>query len=120
MHTLKSLPFLAIMVIGVVAARGQAVTNTPAKPKWVSDVSAGLTLTRGNSDTTLASLTAKTDRKTDVDEWSLGANATYGKARILVNGVNESSTTAQEADAFLQYDHLFTERFYGYARVEGL
>jgi putative salt-induced outer membrane protein YdiY len=119
-HSQKSLVLLAIIVIGVVTAKGQAVTNSPAKPKWVSDVSAGLTLTRGNSDTTLASLTAATDRKTDMDEWSLGANATYGKARVTVNGVNESSTTAQQADAFLQYNYLFTARFYGYARVEGL
>jgi len=109
-----------LIVFAIVSARGQAVTNTPAKPKWVSDVSAGLTLTRGNSDTTLASLTAAADRKTDVNEWSFGANATYGKARIMVNGVNESSTTAQQADAFLQYNQLFTPRFYGYARIEGL
>ncbi|MGH7980399.1 MAG: DUF481 domain-containing protein [Limisphaerales bacterium] len=115
----KPLSLAACILIGVIAAQGQMVTNTPAKPKWVSDVSAGLTLTRGNSDTTLASLTAATDRKTDVDEWSLGANATYGKARITVNGVPESSTTAQQADGFLQYNHLFTARFYGYGRVEG-
>jgi putative salt-induced outer membrane protein len=119
-HSLKHLSLLGLTLFGLVTARGQTVTNTPAKPKWVSDVSAGLTLVRGNSDTTLATLTAATDRKTDVNEWSLGANATYGDARVTVNGVTASSTTAQQADAFLQYNQLFTARFYGYARIEGL
>jgi putative salt-induced outer membrane protein len=95
------------------------ITNAPPKVKWISDVSAGLTLVRGNSDTTLATLTAAMDRKTDENEWSLGANATYGDARVTVDGVTSSSTTAQNADAFLQYNHLFTPRFYCYARVEG-
>lgn len=106
-------------MFGIVTAQGQAVTNTPAKPKWVSDVSAGLTLVRGNSDTTLATLTAATDRKTDIDEWIFGANATYGKARVTSGTTTINSTTAQQAEAFLQYNYLFTPRFYAYARVEG-
>ena len=77
-------------------------------------------MTRGNSDTTLATLAAVTDRKTDVNEWNLGANATYGKSRVTVNGVSTSSTTAQNADGFVQYNRMFTKRFYGYARVEAL
>lgn len=119
-RSLKGPGLLGLIMSGILTARGQAVTNTPAKPKWVSDVSAGLTLVRGNSDTTLATLTAAADRKTDVNEWSLGANATYGDARVTVNGVTASSTTAQQAEAFLQYNQMFTERFYGYARIEGL
>jgi putative salt-induced outer membrane protein YdiY len=118
-RTLKTAVFSGCILFGILSAQGQAVTNTPAKPKWVSDVSAGLTLTRGNSDTTMATLTAGADRKTDLDEWIVGANATYGKARVMVNGVDESSTTAQQVDGFLQYNFLFTPRFYGYARVEG-
>jgi putative salt-induced outer membrane protein YdiY len=116
---LKPLGLLTLFMFGIISVRGQAVTNTPAKPKWVSDVSAGLTLTRGNSDTTLATLTAATDRKTDIDEWSLGANATYGKARVTQGTTTISSTTAQQADGFLQYNYLFTPRFYAYARIEG-
>lgn len=108
------------LVFGAVTAHSQVVTNAPPKVKWVSDISAGLTLTRGNSDTTLGTISAATDRKTDVNEWSLGVNGTYGKARVMVNGVNANTTTAQQIDGFLQYNQLFTERFYGYARVEGL
>lgn len=108
------------LVFCIVTAHAQTVTNTPAHPKWVSDVSAGLTLTRGNSQTTLASLTAATDRKTDVNEWSIGANATYGKAKVTQGDITINSTTAQQAGGFVQYNQLFTERFYGYARIEGL
>lgn len=116
---LKPLGLLTLFMFGIASARGQAVTNTPAKPKWVSDVSAGLTLTRGNSQTTLATLTANTERKTDIDDLNFGANATYGKARVTSGTTTISSTTAQQADAFAQYNYLFTPRFYAYARVEG-
>ena len=114
----KCLIFL-FLLLGIISARAQSVTNTPAKPKWVGDISAGLTLTRGNSDTTLANFTANGDRKTDVDELLLGANATYGKATVTVDGVSTSSTTAQNAGGFTQYNWLFTPRLYAYIRVEG-
>lgn len=112
---------LAILTLPILSASAQtpAVTNAPPKPKWVSDVSAGVTLTRGNSDTTLATLTANADRKTDENEWNFGGNATYGKAKVTAGGTTIDSTTAQNADAFLQYNQLFTPRFYWYARIEG-
>jgi putative salt-induced outer membrane protein YdiY len=117
---------LFTLMLGVVSLRAQTVTNAPPKPKWVGDVSAGVTLTRGNSDTTLANLTANIDRKTDINELLFGGNATYGKAKVTVNNptpggapITASSTTAQNADGFFQYNQLFTPRFYGYARVEG-
>ena len=119
LHLIKRLCLLSI-ISGVFTAHAQTVTNTPSHPKWVSDVSAGLTLTRGNSQTTLATLTAATDRKTDINEWSIGANATYGKAKVTQGTTTINSTTAQQANGFVQYNQLFTERFYGYARVEGL
>ncbi|HEY3760676.1 MAG TPA: DUF481 domain-containing protein [Verrucomicrobiae bacterium] len=114
--TAKNVIVLSLFA-GTISARAQTPTNVPPPvPKWQSAVSAGLTMTRGNSDTTLATLTAVTDRKTEANEWNLGANATYGKSKV--NGV--SSTTAQNFDGFIQYNQLFTDRFYGYARVEGL
>ncbi|MGH7942991.1 MAG: DUF481 domain-containing protein [Limisphaerales bacterium] len=107
-------------MLGIDSAQAQTVTNTPPKPKWVGDVSAGVTLTRGNSDTTLANLTANVDRKTDANEYNFGGYATYGKARVMSGTATIDSTTAQDADGFFQYNQMFTPRFYGYARVEGL
>lgn len=107
------------LFLGIISAQAQTVTNAPPPPKWTGDVSAGVTLTRGNSDSTLANLTANVDRKTDLDEFLMGGNATYGSARVTANNTIISSTTAQNADGFFQYNWLFTPRFYAYARVEG-
>jgi len=111
---------LFTLMLGIVSLRAQTVTNAPPKPKWVGDVSAGVTITRGNSDTTLANLTADIDHKTDINELEFGANATYGKAKVTAGNTTITSTTAQNAEGFAQYNQLFTPRFYGYARVQGL
>jgi putative salt-induced outer membrane protein YdiY len=105
-----------------VQAQSSAIlTNPPpAKVVWASSISAGITLTRGNSDTTLANFAATTDRKTDNNELNLGASATYGKAKVTSGSTTIDSTTAQNADAFAQYNQLFTTRWYAYGRLEGL
>jgi putative salt-induced outer membrane protein YdiY len=90
---------------------GEMKTN-----KWESSAAAGLTLTRGNSSTLMATAAGATVRKWEDDELSFGADATYGKTRI--NGV--SSENAESLHGSVQYNRLFTERLYGYARVEGL
>ena len=116
----KNVIRLAILAAAI-SARAQIATNAPPPaPKWQTAVSAGLTLTRGNSDTTLATLAAETDRKTEANEWNLGINATYGESKSSVNGVSTTSTTAQNVDGHIQYNQLLTDRFYVYARVEGL
>lgn len=99
---------------GIFSAAADTTTN-----KWTGSLAAGLTLTRGNSQTTLATLVAGADYKTAADEWLLGANGTYGKSRVTVSGNTGDEITAQNADAFVQYNHLFTERFYLFSRVEG-
>jgi putative salt-induced outer membrane protein YdiY len=111
---LKWSGFLCLM-LGIFSAQAQTVITN----RWTGDVSAGLTITRGNSQTTLANLTANIDRKTTYDEWNFGGYATYGEARVTVDGVTANTTTAQQADGFGQYNRLFTERFYALARLEG-
>ncbi len=96
-----------------------ALTNAPPpKPKavWKSNIAAGLTMTSGNSETTLATIAGGTDRKTDANEWSLGADAAYGQSKV--SGQTETTTTANMVHGFTQYNQLFTDRFYGYARAE--
>jgi putative salt-induced outer membrane protein YdiY len=84
----------------------------PVKYPWHSTVTAGLTLTRGNSDSLLAAAKFFTDKKTPVNEFSLGADATYGSSSGTAN--NESY------HGFGQWNHLFSDRGYGYLRGEGL
>ncbi len=104
---------LAVVLCNPIGSRAQ-----PPAPngKWESSAAAGITLTRGNSDTELASLTLLSGRKWDQNELSLDLDGAYGKSKV--NGIN--STTAETLHGFVQYNRLFTERFYGYARVEGL
>ena len=64
----------------------------------------------------LATLAGKTGRKWDHNELSLGADAAYGESKV--NGV--TSRNADSVDGFAQYNRLFTERLYGYGRVDAL
>jgi len=88
-----------------------ALTPTVKYP-WESSVSAGLTLTRGNSDTTMFTADFLTQRKTPVDEYRIGLGGGYGD--------QDSKQTVNFYKAFGQWNHLFSERFYAYTRVEGL
>ncbi|HTR42113.1 MAG TPA: DUF481 domain-containing protein [Pseudomonadales bacterium] len=101
-----------------------ATATTNAPPKWTGAASAGLTITRGNSKTTLATVVAAVDRKTDKDEWNFGGNVTYGTAQTTANGVKTDSTTAQNADLFGQYNRFLLtdrlkDRFYIFGRADG-
>lgn len=95
-------------------SHAQAVVTTTNK--WQSSAAAGLTLTRGNSDTLLGTLSIATGKKWDQNEVSLGADGAYGRTKQ--DGKN--NTTAESLHGFGQYNRLFTERFYGYGRIEGL
>jgi putative salt-induced outer membrane protein YdiY len=64
----------------------------------------------------LATLGAVTGKKWDDNEISLGIDGAYGTSKI--SGI--SQTTAADIHGFAQYNRLFTEKFYGYLRVEGL
>jgi putative salt-induced outer membrane protein YdiY len=82
------------------------------KYPWNSTVTAGLTLTRGNSDSLLATAKFVTDKKTPVNEFNLGADATYGSADGVANN--------ELYHGFGQWNHLFSEKWYSYIRAEGL
>ena len=102
-------------VIGAGLASGQdqktAVTNAPPPPKspWDTTAAAGLTLTRGNSDTMLATLSLDSKRKSERNEAAFGATGGYGE--------NKNVRNADFATAYAQYNRLFTDRFYGGLRV---
>ena len=79
---------------------------------WDSSISAGLSLTKGNSDTLLTTVTFKTRRKTAEDELTFGADGSYGE--------NDNVKNNETLHGVGQYNHLFSERFYGYLNAEGL
>jgi putative salt-induced outer membrane protein YdiY len=116
MHSPK-LALAGLLLAGVTSVQG-ADTN-----KWESSAAAGVTLTKGNSDTFLGTLSLSAVRKAERDEVLLGASATYGTTEqeiTLPTGVTieEDETTTANANAFGQYNHLFTDRFYGGIRLD--
>ena len=108
-----------VSAIGVASVQAQLQTNTaPAKAEWKSSVAAGLTLTRGNGETTLGTLTAASHGKWDSRELTIGADGAYGESKTA--GQTESTVTSELLHGFVQYNWLFTDRFYGLGRAEGL
>lgn len=113
----KALAIVFCSALGGGAASGQAtaVTNAPPKdPPWDISAAAGLTLTRGNSHTTLFTANALADKKWGEGrhEIQFGGDGVYGS--------DQGKENANSIHGFAQYNYLFTERFYGYMRVDGL
>lgn len=105
------------------AASAQAQTNalapvTNSPTAWKSSVAAGLTLTRGNSDTLLATASAGTDKKWNHNELSLAADGAYGETKNIPSG--KQTENAESLHGVGQYNLLVSDRFYTFGRVEGL
>jgi putative salt-induced outer membrane protein YdiY len=103
---------VSVVLITTATSFGQAVatvTNTP----WDISAAAGLTLTRGNSKTLLFTGNILGEKKWEQkNELSLGVDGVYGE--------NSGVKNAESLHGFGQYNRLFTERLFGYLRVEGL
>ena len=111
--TLLALLAMSVLWPGV-SLHAVAMTN-----QWDGTLAAGLTLTRGNSDTLLTTLTFKAVRKSTNSEVLLGAAGSYGEATTdRGEGDEETRTTAANASAYAQFNYLFTERIYGGGRVD--
>jgi putative salt-induced outer membrane protein YdiY len=110
------LSLAAILLIGTSLATAQdqktAATNAPVPPKnpWETTAAAGLTLTRGNSETLLATFSLDTKRKWGRNEAAFGAAAGYGEDKDVRN--------TDFVTAFGQYNRLLDHRFYAGFRVD--
>jgi hypothetical protein len=111
--------FLTLCSIGPMARGADAAPPEPPK-KWESVAAIGVTLTRGNSENFLANGTFNTARKWAHDEMLFGASGGYGETTVSINGTNETSKTEDYVKGFGQWNHLFTERFYGGLRLDAL
>lgn len=88
------------------------LATPPAKIHWESSLSAGLTLTRGNSDTLLVTGALVTEKKGKINEWSFGADGGYGE--------DQGEKNVDTVHLFGQVNHFFSEKFFGYLRVNAL
>jgi putative salt-induced outer membrane protein YdiY len=106
--------FLAICTVN--PAKAADTTN-----RWETTVAVGLTVTRGNSETLMANANVATAKKWSMNELMFGADGTYGESEFRrADGTTDTQLTAQNFRAFGQYNRLFNERLFAYARVEGL
>jgi putative salt-induced outer membrane protein YdiY len=109
---------VAVLVLAVLAVSGRADdTHQPAvvstnQSAWESSISAGLSLTKGNSDTLLATAAFRTRTKTPANEFTFGVDGSYGE--------NDAVKNNETLHGVSQYNHLFGERFYGFFNLEGL
>lgn len=116
---MKKIIAAAFATTGFMVGLAATSTNTsPAgspveiKHPWRSSISAGLTLTRGNKNTTLFTADFSTQKKSATDEFMLGLGGAYGQ--------QDGRDSVNNYKAQVQWNHLFSERFFGYLRAEGL
>lgn len=69
-------------------------------------------MTRGNSDTLLVMGNLQTQRRSNANEWLLGAGGAYGE--------DSSVKTIDTLRGFGQFNHFFTSRLYVFGRMDGL
>lgn len=79
---------------------------------WDKTASFGLTLTRGNSETLLATANFQADRKGSENELSFGGTATYGE--------DSGSVNTKFLRGFGQYNRLVNDKLFGYLRADVL
>lgn len=101
-----------VAVAGQNALRAEDAPAVEKKSPWTSSAFMGLTLTSGNSDSVLVTGSVKTQRKDQHNEWSLGLDGAYGE--------NDSVKNNETLHGFAQYNRLFSERWFGYIRVDAL
>jgi putative salt-induced outer membrane protein YdiY len=97
------------------------------KPLWETTANVGIALTRGNSENFLATAGINTQRKWSRDEVFMGAAAAYGTTTVEETNPTPPPATREVdnrtesyAKGFVQYNHLFTPRFYVGIRGDAL
>ncbi len=119
---------LAASLPGAVAQNAAAPAGTNAipvaevkKPYWEMNAALGATITAGNSDSVMVTAGFLAQHKDLKNEIKLGIEGGYGKTKTdNAFGGQDSSLSAQFVRGGGQYNRLFTERFYGYVRADGL
>lgn len=96
----------------------------PKLDVWTGTISAGLTLTRGNSESTTVAATADAKRESLKDRWTTGAWYNKSEQEFPDDPVTpvDEGTTEETVDNYggkLQYDRFITEKLYWLANAKG-
>ena len=115
-------PWLGVattLLIGCATVSAQAPAATiPPPPEtraWVTTAAVAATLTRGNSENFLATISLDTKRKWEHNDLAFGVSGGYGDSTTD----NTYSKNTEFLQGYGQYNHLFTDRFYGGLRLDG-
>lgn len=126
-HSFRSVTGLATgaMTFAVLAGLPpvHAEDTKPEDKGWESNAGIGVSLTRGNSKNFLSTANLDSKRKWSQDEALLGASAAYGTTTIINRNdglEDKENKTSASLKGFGQFNHSFTERFYGALRVDAL
>jgi putative salt-induced outer membrane protein YdiY len=114
--TLKALLPAIFLIVTAWAMPAGAQTAAAPATNWQSSATLGLTIARGNTDTTLVSLALGSEKKWAHSDLKLDADAIYGDSRAP--NAPTSTETADAEHSFAQYNQDFTDRFFGYGRLE--
>lgn len=115
MRMLNSSPVVRslALVIGLMSAGAACFADDPKPPEkpkdaWAVTLALGVSLTSGNSDTSLYTADALGVKKWEQNELSLHAFGSYGK--------NDGEQNVGNAGFGAQYNRLFGDRWYAYGR----
>ena len=126
-----SFPTTATLAAGILTAitlagpaPAQAQDAKPEEKKgWETSANAGVALARGNSKSFLATMGINSARKWSKDEALLGASGGYGESTAVQRADGQPDVTTKSADylkGFGQWNHLFSEKFYGGLRLDAI
>jgi putative salt-induced outer membrane protein YdiY len=103
--------YVAALIATLTKAHGEDPKPAEIK-KWESVAAAGVTLTRGNSKTFLATAGINSTRKWEHDEALLGLSAGYGETTSNPGKANSVDTTTDNyIRGFAQWNHFFSENY---------
>lgn len=91
-------------------------TVNPEGVNWVGSLVAGAVLTRGNTESSIASVGAEALRRADDYRINLGAGYYFANQRD--NDTGDNSTSADNWFLKGKYDYFFTKKFFGYANIK--
>ena len=117
---------IAPILTGSALAQAPAAPAPDAKPEdkgWETSANAGVALARGNSKSFLVTAGINSARKWSKDEALLGGSGGYGNSTAVERADGQPDVTTKSADylkGFGQWNHLFTEQFYGGLRLDAI
>ena len=104
--------YRSLLVGGAALATAGTFAQDASTNKWETTASVGVTVTQGNTDSVMGSAQVLSQKKWGPHEMRLGALGTYGEI--------EGEKSVEGLHGFGQYNRLFTDRVYGYLRLDAL